>query len=1117
MAAEITAKFNGVSESIGSMGAAGRGADTGLGALGAQLSSISRRLTGLESKVQAGAEAFVNLGRSAAEAGAAVEVGSAKMGAAGEAVGALTGKVGGLSSALKGMAEIWGALKIEQGLRASVHSAADMQTQMAAMRSAGFSKDAANYARNQSESMAQQFPFASSNDVMRGRRAFIMATGQNNEKLINETLPQILKNAFAVQQVSGGDLKSIVQNMLGIAESRGLAMSSAGIVQASNLATKIAEASQGRMDLQKQEMVLRQAKYGTGILSSDLGITNIMDVAEQSVVAGHSGGGGGGGRGVSQAATAYSMVEKFMLGGKMNKVTYQLLKQMDLIKSGGAIGHSSTTNMNAITKIKGTSESSHDPVGWMMKTLAPSMVAYVNKHPGMYFPGGKSSTGEGLQSALDRLAIQLFGSTGGVNVGNQAFITSNPGSAARLIEARKRVQSSATGDQAAGLFSKTQAGQMQAFKASLTDLETSLGQTFLPMITKIVEALNGFVQMLNGIALQFPKFTAVVSTAAAGLSAFLAVRGFGRLLGGIGSVIGMFKKVGPASAAAATESGVAATATASSWGLAAARIGTAVAGALFAIVYSIRNIEVAGIGIQHFFERVMLSIVAGFDGMFNRLYQSSNNFAIKLGQKEASFFRAIHMTGTANAIDSEVASLKNAGASKQASFNARDNTRLSMFKYEGTSAANQSDYMKQALQSIGIMPQDQSSGRAANTVPNAEKQQLARLMEDAGNTSMPGGSIPTHGRAGRVAHGSAVHRLSESEKALRDQTNALAREFANAKKAVEAGVAKGDPISAIRKKYGHFAEILGMGGDSKDAASALTVGDKLANQAGYKQSTGQLQKLKEQLAAEEKLIAVRKESGSITGQQSQQQDIAAQKGIAGAMQKAADAALKYAQALKDPTLIAAMQTQIEQIKAMGTQLNAMQQGVQQTFQSGIQGFLSNLMRGNMTWKNMLANLNNSILSGMNNNISKSLSQSMTGSASHSGIGQAVLGLFGSGASAMAGSGAGSSLGSSSGGAGMWGGIGSAIFSMLGGSFATGIDNVPHDMVAQIHAGERVVDTSSNKMLTEALSGGRMGGHNVNLSIHAMDSQSVLGAMDGIKRELSMMLGSASSNYNLAGA
>ena len=90
----------------------------------------------------------------------------------------------------------------------------------------------------------------------------------------------------------------------------------------------------------------------------------------------------------------------------------------------------------------------------------------------------------------------------------------------------------------------------------------------------------------------------------------------------------------------------------------------------------------------------------------------------------------------------------------------------------------------------------------------------------------------------------------------------------------------------------------------------------------------------------------------------------------------------------------------------------------------------------------------------------------------------------------------------------------SIFSTVLSSFAVGADNIPHDMVAQIHKGEMIIPAAG----AEAIRQGKLGGGaapNVNFTIHAMDSQSVLGAMDGIKRELAGMLNATNSNLNLS--
>ncbi len=414
----------------------------------------------------------------------------------------------------------------------------------------------------------------------------------------------------------------------------------------------------------------------------------------------------------------------------------------------------------------------------------------------------------------------------------------------------------------------------------------------------------------------------------------------------------------------------------------------------------------------------------------------------------------------------------------------------------------------------------QVATQRASSIAHARK-----MASDAAHIDvLAASSHATHATHAARAHAAHIAAASGQwfDSAFSAGTQALRTQFAPLHAALGAAhQADHNSPEAIRARYATYAATATQWGMPSTAAVLTTIGNHKANQAGYKQAMAALQKLKDQLAAEEQLIAARVQVGSITKQQGAQQDIAAQKGIAPAMERAAEAALKYAQALKDPALIASLDAMLAKIHAMGTQLNDLQKGIAQSFQSGMQGFLQQFMLGRETWRTMFAQLNNAILSGINKNVAQSLSQSITGKGQNSGLGSWFLSLFGSGGGSSGGT---SSGGTSSGGASWLSQIGSWFATTFGGSnsffpsFAVGIDKVPHDMVAQIHAGERILPAATNSALSEALAAGSFGGgHTVHLNITALDSQSVLGAMDQIKLQLAQMIGGTASAYNLGAA
>lgn len=1136
LADKVSASFKKLGTGATSFGRSASAAGQGTVKLTETLSTLAQRLGGLEAKLGAVVESFTLLGRSAVTSAAGMRAGTEAMEAATLAAGRFQSKIGDVSSSLKGMAELWAAFKIEHGLTKSFEAASDMQSQMAQMRLAGFSQDQAEFARATANRLAQQNPQVSNLDAMEAYRALTLGTGQDNEKLITDVLPRLLQNAVAVQYVTHGNIRDIVTNMATLAEVRGLTGSSAGFMQASDLATRIVEASQGRMDLAKQEQVLRQYKYSGAQLATDEGVTSAMAFGEQLTTAGP---GGGGSRGVSQAGTAMTQVLKTLIGGRINKVTFELLEQMGMIDSGSAVGKTTTTSLNSLIKIKGSQQGIRDPFGWLQDVLAPAMVAYVEKHPKMY---GDISTEAGLQEALARLSIQLFGPTGGVNVGNLAFTAANPQTAGRIAAMRERTAQSAAGQQAQDVVTQTAAANVTAFHAALQTLETNFGATFLPMVTGAIKAFTELLKFLNELTTAWPKITSVIATAASALGLFLGVKGFTALVGKLATVAEWFGIVGKAAKDAAVANEGAAVATNASWATAASGVIATLAlmaaafVATFTLGYIVRNVEVAGKSIQSYLEELLLSLAAQFDWFFTRVHTGFAKVMASAYNMGAEFYDFPGMRW-ASKIERKIAEYFS-NEEKQAvqGYQSRDQARADMFAYEEehpTLGKGATDYMHEMLVRLGILSPD-APPRAPNGADDPQLDALKKLLAQANKPNGAPAGMPSASSGG----GSGRRRGRTDTDAQDDlQKQALKELQDNAKELKEALAAlhadDKDSPDAILRKFAQFAAIAKRNGMGDAAAQLQALGEKKANEAGYDTQMEALRKLQEQLRAQEELIAARVKVGSLTKSQGENQDIALQLQMAPGMERVAEAAQKYADALKDPTLIANLQTQIEKIKDMGHQMSELQKSIEDTFQHGFESFFQNLMLGKQSWKKMLAELNNEILSGINQAISKQLSEQLTsmlfgnnnqtGQAGAQGgtVGGGILSWFSSlfgnvgsaqtqGAPQQGGGMGGMASGISSIFSTIFNGIGNALGSLFGiPSFDVGSNYIPHDMVAQIHKGEAIIPAGT----ADLMRGGGLG-HTVNLSINAMDSQSVLGAMDGVKRELAMMLGTASANYNL---
>ena len=1204
VAQSLNRALAGLSRRVGSLGDSAATGASGTSKLEGAIVALGDVMARMETKLAATADSFAQFGLNAREAAAgAREAGSAigtatgRMDAAAVSTRNLTGHVYGLNDALKGMAQIWAGLKIEHGLKDAVKVGADMATLQAQIRAMGYSQGAAKYATQQSWKASSEVPQVSAKDALAARLALMTATGQNNEKVINAALPQLLRNAVAYRANfnQSANIGDIIGNMAGLAELRGMSQTPQGLIAASNQALQVAEATGGRMKIGSQEVVGRQYKYGGAQLVSAQGYKQMMALAEQNTLAGHEGGSSGG-RGVSMTGTAFSMLLKVMNGGKMAKQTYEMLHAMDMWNKGTTTLATSTTQTATTGSLRNAIEGQSSPAQWVHDVLVPRMLAFAMKNAKEYFSGRNVNDPKAQLEALNKIAIQTWGPTGGVNVANLVSQVANPQVWGRISESTARANNAPTGKEAVDKLNPyTKA--VQQFQASINNLGNAIGTSILPVITPVIDFFANMAKGIGAAANALPGLTTALTLAAGAVSVLLTVSGFAKLVGKLQDVIKWLFGFGSASKAAAAENaasmtaiegetaaglGAAATATADGTKTMTAIWGTRLKGVLgmvgtfvkaigiaFTLYEAGNSIKIAGVTINNHVEVWINKLYGQFDRFFTWLNTSSDRVASSMFGAISRAASAMGATGVASWAKGHEITLAAEAHQFQMGYESRRLGR-NLRAQDELSAQSQPGYE-----------------RPAKGAPDVEKQieDLQRKLADQLAKDMKGvPDLGAHGHAGRAA----AHRSRLSPQQMADswalqdlhraggganrQNAQWQRQVDQAHNAVAGATAKDTPES-IRAKWSQYASVLSAAGQGDLAAQALQHGDKLANQAQLQKAKSHLSGLQSDLANQTKLNAAQVTAGVLTPDQAQAKTLADQKAAAPQLLAAAEAVKRYEQALGQSTT--AIDATITKIKDLGNGLTQMQQKISNTVQGAFEGFFSAFMSGRKTWKQMGDQFVTSLLTGINSAVSQNLAQGFVQGllGINTGTGKAVRGFSGSGgqmsavgswignlfsggksggsptgpilsgigslfsgstvgaalqygsglgtqqsamlaaqdAGLLGSSAASSSIASSATGSGGWIDAIAGWLANMGSSFAAGADTVPHDMVAQIHKGEMIVPASG----AEAIRSGALGGSKqVHLTVHAMDSQSVMQALHGVAREASSLFGATNQNLNL---
>jgi hypothetical protein len=1147
------------------------------------------RSLGRSFKVNADAAAAfgdsVNLAAGAAErmgtASGAAAAGMDGLGASAEAADA---KMGKLHGTMKGMAELFGAWEIGEGLKKAVDVAAEYQNRMVQLRNLNIAPKERKNILQDARQWAK-IPGVSKLDALEAANAAVAGApgaGKYQQAVREGIMPSILKAAVALKTTYGdpNSVHDIVRNLLGIVEMRGKLQNLAQAKKAVETAFKVMVGSDGKISFKDMETGYRNTGYGEAINLSTKGV--ILDEAmhEQFKASGKGGGAGGN----TKASTITTMVAAMVMGGKMQKAQAMMLEQLGLLKPADVrkIPGSSQVFVNP-DSILNSNTALRNPFEWLRHTFDPHLRALAQKQHADYSPA------EFKNYVLDWAAAYAK-SSGGVNVGTGIVTTVDNKQWESVKQRAKMMTHAASIEQATANATQSLAMKMRHLHAVMETIGVQIGTSLLPALEGLAHLATIAAGALQSLNSHFPIFKTIEAWAAALGGILLGIKGVKWLLGvkdGFEAIkaVDLGKSMLSVSTRALGLSGNLAMASAKMLGAAGAAgalgygIGTlmndlinasgrAITGnknwSLGGQVYQWTHTSAGHFAALRHGANVPIGVRNNNPGDLmvpgTNTLQRFPNAATGLAHMAMLLKGPAYFGGglqTVAQIVSKYAPPKNAAGqvinntagyirgvssmmrvAPNAKLNLNDPATLDhlmagMLAQEGTLKY----YSPAEIASVARVIAQGKSAPLQNKALDRLRANQAALVGKV-NPADLGYVGPTTAQGIAKAKALAQKHATELAKQHEEATNKLraafrkridaAIRFQNHLQAIAGSIHAAyqgifNPLSskipAVQRKYSAISGELLANGHARAAKEALAVGQHQVYKLQYEGAMRRLHALQGALHMGITSNAALVTAGSMTKMQAGQADIALQKSMAPQMVKAAQAALQYAKALKDPALVQSLTDQVAKLKAMGKELGYYSSKVKDSFQNGLTGFFENLMHGQKTWGQMFEQLFAGIGRSIENTLAKSISQSITdslmGKKANQGIGSIIGGishwigsLFGgsgsSGATAAHGGGLFSDI--TAGGSFL-----SDLFSVFG-SFAVGADNIPNDMVAQIHKGEMIIPAGP----AEAIRSGAVGGNQLHLTIHAMDSQSVLSALHSVRQEAAALFLNTAAHENLGG-
>lgn len=497
----IAPKLEAIATAITSVGTASESrGSTGVSELTMRLEQLSAGLTATIDRLAVATAGFVEMGTAAATAGSEMRT---------QLAGANT-EAGSLAKTVKGLVELYAAMKIEKGIKGSVDEAIDFQRTENRLKNMKLAPEDEAQIRSSISATAQSFPQFDNNKLLELAIDLRNATGSAHEASIG--LKGFAETIFALNLSLPTGQKLTQQGELNLAkifEARGAVMDEGKRNELGDLIAKITAATQGRVNPDNLFANLTMAKGGVGReMDTDMLKTLAVLIEEDSI----SGKGGSGRQGnmVSQFVAA---IQKGRAVTRKNRQEWMDLGLLDSSKV--AVNREGDIKDVQPGAIKGGDLAVKNAKRWVLEYMIPAMAA----------SGVDVSDMAKLSPAIARLLPNQNAQEFAFQIASRQQLTQ---------KGIDNIDQAAGKDEQVANGMKLAAAATERFETALHNLGIAIGESVLPLLTPLIDGLASFLRSAAEFTKDHPMITAFLTVGAAIGGLALGIAGFAALLGTVG-------------------------------------------------------------------------------------------------------------------------------------------------------------------------------------------------------------------------------------------------------------------------------------------------------------------------------------------------------------------------------------------------------------------------------------------------------------------------------------------------------------------------------------------------------------------------------------------------------